>query len=64
MFGYGCGVTQYPQFYGLNLDKYQVLPRPYFEYFEGGNVEKLIKKLMLLLVDQAETFSGNVFKKG
>ena len=30
MIGYGCGVSQYPQFYDQYLEKYQVLPRLYF----------------------------------
>ena len=29
MLGYGCGVSQYPQFYVNNLYMYQVLPRPH-----------------------------------
>ena len=29
MIGYGCGVSQYSQFYDRYEDKYQVLPRPY-----------------------------------
>ena len=29
MLGGGCGVSQYPQFYGRTKNIYQVLPRPY-----------------------------------
>ena len=29
MLGYGCGVSQYPQFHDRGLYKYQVLIRPY-----------------------------------
>ena len=43
MLGYGCGVSQYPQCYDRDLEKYQVLPRPYLGSFEGGNREKLTK---------------------
>ena len=35
MLGYGCGVSQYPQFYDKDLDMYQVLPRPHMGSFEG-----------------------------
>ena len=35
MLCYGCGVSQYPQFYDRDSDKYQVLPSPYKEKFEG-----------------------------
>ena len=45
MLGYGCGVSQYPQFYVNNLDMYQVLPRPYLGYFDGGPGDKLILKM-------------------
>ena len=39
MLGYGCGVSQYPQSYYQNFDKYQVLPRPHLGYFEGFPAE-------------------------
>ena len=39
MLRYACGVSQYPQFYDRELDKYQVLPRPYLVYFKGDNGE-------------------------
>ena len=32
---YGCGVSQYPQFYDQDLYNYQVLPRPYLGYFDS-----------------------------
>ena len=38
MLGYGCGVSQYPQFYLIYLDMYQVLPSQYigsFDVFPG-----------------------------
>ena len=44
MLGFGCGVSQYPQFYYQDLDKYQVLPRPYLGSFEGYRKEKFIEK--------------------
>ena len=34
LLGYGCVVSQYLQFYDQDLEKYQVLPRPYLGYFE------------------------------
>ena len=43
MLGNGCGVSQYPQFYDRELDKYQVLPRPYLRYFEVFPGDKFIK---------------------
>ena len=44
MLGYGCGVSQYPQFFVKYLDMYHVLPRPYLGYFDGGSEDKLILK--------------------
>ena len=44
MLGYGCGVSQYPQFYAKYLDLYQVLPRPYLWSFDSGPGEKFNKK--------------------
>ena len=44
MIGYGYGVSQYPQFNDQDLDKYQVLARPYREYFAGFPVENIIKE--------------------
>ena len=41
--GYGCGVSQYPQFFVGNLDMYQMLPRPYLRSFYGGPGDKLKK---------------------
>ena len=45
MIGYGCGVSQYLQFYNKYLDMYQVLPRPCLGYFDGGPGYKLILKM-------------------
>ena len=45
MLGYGCGVSQYPQFYVKDLYMYQVLPRPYIGSFDGLPGDKLIKKM-------------------
>ena len=45
MIGYGCGVSQYLQFFVKDLDMYQVLPRPYLWSFDGGPGDKLIKKM-------------------
>ena len=57
MLSYGCGVSQYPQLYYRDLDKYQVLPRTYWGSFEGFPVEKFTKeKWMLDLVGQAIFF--------
>ena len=36
MLGYGCGVSQYPQFFVEDLDIYHMLPRPYLRSFDGG----------------------------
>ena len=36
MLGYGCGVSQYPQFFVEDIDMYQMLPRPYLGSFDGG----------------------------
>ena len=57
MLGYGCGVSQYPQFYDKDLDMYQVLPRPYIGSFDGLPGDKLIiEKQVLDLASQAESF--------
>ena len=56
MLGYGCGVCHYPQFFVKYLGMYQVLPRPYLGYFGGFTGDKLIKKRVLDLSSQAETF--------
>ena len=56
MLGYGCCVSQYPQFFVKDLDIYQVLPRPYLGYFDGGPGDRLIKKRVLDLESRAETF--------
>ena len=40
MLSYGCGVSQYTQFYDKYVDMYQVLPRPYMgssEVLPGEN---------------------------
>ena len=37
VFGYGCGVSKYLQFYDREVDEYQVLPRPYLGSLEGEN---------------------------
>ena len=44
MLGYGCSVSQYPQFCDKDLDMYQVLPRPHIGYFNGYLGDKLILK--------------------
>ena len=41
MLGYGCGVSQYPQFYDRDLDMYQLLSCLYkgsFYGFTGDNI--------------------------
>ena len=48
MLGYGCGMSQYPQFYYQDLDKYQVLTRPYWGSFEGYLGKKCTKEKCLL----------------
>ena len=41
MIGYGSVMSPYPQFYDQDLEKYQVLPRPYLGTFEGYPGENL-----------------------
>ena len=43
MLGYGCGVSQYPQFYDKELDRYQVLPHPYRGYFAVFPVNNCVR---------------------
>ena len=45
MLSYGCGVSQYPQLYYRDLDKYQVLPRTYWGSFEGYPGENCKRKI-------------------
>ena len=45
MIGYGCGVSQYPQFYVKDLDMYQILPRPYIGSFGVFLGDNLIEKI-------------------
>ena len=42
MLGYGCGMSQYPQFYVKYLDMDQLLPRPYLGSCDGFTGHKLI----------------------
>ena len=57
MLGYGCGVSQYLQFYDQNLDEYQVLPCPHMESFESYPGKKSMKgRWVLDLSSKAETF--------
>ena len=57
MLGYGCGVSMYPQLFVKDLDIYQMLPRPYLRYFDGGPGDKVLKqKWVLNLINLAETF--------
>ena len=43
MLGYGCGVSMYPQFFVEDLNIYQMLPRPYLRYFDGGPGDQVLK---------------------
>ena len=42
MLGYGCGVSQYPQFFVKDLDIYQMYQRPYLWSFDVFPGDKLI----------------------
>ena len=64
MLGYGCGVSQYPQFFVEDLYMYQMLPRPYLRYFDGGPREKLINICVLDLEIEQKHLSGNLFNPG
>ena len=44
MISYGCGMSQYPQFYDQDFDKYQVLPCLYLGSFEGFSAETIIEE--------------------
>ena len=64
MLGYGYSVSQYPQFYYLSLDRYQVLPHPYLGSFEVYPGETIIKsKWVLDLAGQADTFFWGCIEK-
>ena len=56
MLSYGCGVSQYPQVYGQDLDRYQVLPRPYRGCFEGFPGDNLILKMGVRLGRSSRNF--------
>ena len=59
MLGYGCGLSQYPQFCVHELYMYQVLPRPYLGSFDSGPGEKLIlKKGVILRKSSRNIFLG------
>ena len=45
MIGYGCGVSQYPEFYVIYLNMYQVLPCQYLLSFDDGHGDMLIKRM-------------------
>ena len=49
-------MSNYPRFYDEDLDMYQVLPRPYIRYFGSFPGYKLILKMGVDLVSQAEIF--------
>ena len=55
MLGYGCGVSQYPQFYVNDLYMYQVLPRPHIGSLYSFLGDEF-KKWVLDLASQSETF--------
>ena len=54
MVGCGCGVSNHPRFYYQDLDKYQVLPRPYLGCFGGFPGEKKLRKWALDLAGQVK----------
>ena len=49
-------MSQYPQFYDKHLDMYQVLTLPYKRSFDVFPGDKLVKKWVLDLESQAQTF--------
>ena len=64
MLGYGCGVSQYPQFYDKGLDRYQMLPHTYRVYFEGFPGDSFLKeKWLLYLVHQAKNVIWEIIEK-
>ena len=64
MLGYGCGMSQYHQFYYKYLDRYQLLQFPYRDYFEGFPGYKFVKeKWVLDLAYQAKLLPGKILKK-
>ena len=65
MLGYGCGMSQYPQFFVEDLDMYQVLPRPYLRSFDGFPGYKIILKNGCYTWQVKEKHSsGNVLNQG
>ena len=63
MLGYGCGMSQYHKYYDKELDRYQVLPRPYmgsFESFPGYNFVK--EKWVLDWHIKPKRLSGKLLK--
>ena len=49
LLGYVCGVSQYPQYFVIDLYMYQMLPCPYLWSFDGGPGDKLILKMVVRL---------------
>ena len=57
MLGYGCGASEYPQFFVEDLDVYQMLPRSYLRSFDVGPGDKVLKqKWVSDLANQSEAF--------
>ena len=44
MWGHGCGVSLFPQFYDIIRIKYQKLPRPYVGSCEGKKKDQSLKE--------------------
>ena len=44
MWGHGCGVSLFPQFYDITRIKYQILPRPYVGSCEGKKSDLSLKE--------------------
>ena len=49
MLFYGCGVSQYLQFFAEDLDMHQMLPRPYLRSFNGGPADQVLKNINWVL---------------
>ena len=52
MFGHGCGVSQYPQFYDANK-KIQILPCPYMGSYLGEKGRQFLHKPWILALSKS-----------
>ena len=48
MLGHGGGFSQFTQFYDRIKNKYQILPRPYMDSYEGEKINHILKEKLIV----------------